>query len=75
MCRKDVRNVDSFESGVLDRDSTHVRRGAVQEHVNPKCKRKGLVPVDSDRRLWAPLHYFVYSIAGITYIDISICEF
>jgi hypothetical protein len=64
MCRRDVRVHDAFESGTVARDGNHLRRGAVQEFVNPKCKRKGQVPLDRDRRFWAPLHYFVYSIAG-----------
>jgi hypothetical protein len=66
-----MRLEDPFEVGTTARDKSHVRRGAVQEFVNPKCKRKGLVPVDSDRRLWAPLHYFVYSIAGTNNIFIN----
>jgi hypothetical protein len=53
--------LEEFEDGM---DVELFRKGVVRSNTNPKCKNKGPRPTDKDQKQWAPLHYFVHSVAG-----------
>lgn len=48
----------------MDIDIHLLRKGVVQKNRNIKGKNKGPRPTDQDQKQWAPLLYFVHSVAG-----------
>lgn len=66
MMRRSNGGMDAFEAAEQEPDTGVVRRGIISNAVNQKDKKKGDKPRDTDQKLWAPMHYFCYWIAGIS---------
>lgn len=57
---------DAFESAEMQVDENLVRRGVMQDRNTANSMKEGGVPTDADQRLWAPLHYFAFWVAGVS---------
>jgi hypothetical protein len=53
--------IESMEDGM---DAGVQRKGVVRTSNSSKCRNKGPRPSDKDQQMWAPMHYFVHSVAG-----------